>query len=263
MDAINQQIQEQIDPSFHKFVQKEVMNSIYFVAGLFATVKSWCEFVEDEEDCIIRKEFVPSQELIKEEKQGPKGLFARSFEKIPCNEPIKSCQYRTGRRYIQADNFPEDDALDHYLGLMNRASSHMHTLKTSDSLASFCLATSDELEFQQLCREFVELFPQLDGNMIQALVSYYPQQIECLVANQTLTVEFVQEFFTFPDGKEDFETLEEMFFYVRTLVKDGQHLAKENPEISPKDYQDFMVESQFSALPPLETPTVYVTDCKF
>ena len=53
----------------------------------------------------------------------PKGLFALSFEKIPCNEPIKPCQFRTGRRYIQPDNFPDDDGLDHYLGYMAKLSS--------------------------------------------------------------------------------------------------------------------------------------------
>jgi len=224
--------------TFQEFAAKELLNAVYWTAGFFTMVTSLCEYADgDEEEQIIRKKGAPSQELVKKETEGPKGLFALSFSKIPCDLPIKPCQYRTGRRYIQADNFPADDDLDHYLGLMNQVS-NMHKLTTNDSTLSFDFASEDDLEFQLQCERMSELFPQLDSTMLKALSSYFPHHVEYL-QDQDLDGAIVQEYFTSPNGEEDLSSLSEMLFYVRALVEDAD-LATKVPVPSPQDYQEFM-----------------------
>merc|ERR1711953_1458639 len=178
----------------------------------------------------------------------PKGLFALSFEKIPCDKPIKPCQFRTGRRYIQPDNFPDDDGLDHYLGMMSKLSSKMVALKTTDSSLSFDFATEDHLEFQFCAEQFVDLFPMLDGNMLQALKSYYPHQVDFLMS-ESLDIELVKNYFTFPNGEEDVDTIGDMCYYLRALAEDAQDLASRNPQVTPKDYQDFLEDLTDIPLP--------------
>jgi len=247
--------------NFREFAAKELLSAAYWAAGFFTMVTSFCEYAdEDEQEQIIRKKGEPSQELVKKETEGPKGLFALSFSKIPCDLPIKPCQYRTGRRYIQADNFPADDDLDHYLGLMNQVSNvnltepfstssngdidtpvlpePMHKLTTNDSTLSFDFATEDDLEFQLQSERMSELFPQLDSTMLKALSTQFPHQVEYL-QDQDLDGVFVQEYFTSPNGEEDFSSLTEMLFYVRALVEDAD-LATKVPVPSPQDYQEFM-----------------------
>lgn len=248
--------------SFNEFVVNEVFSALYYVSGLFTVVTSFCE-ADEEEGHVIRKECSPSKLLLMKQKSSekkdeldmPKGLFALSFEKIPCNEPIKPCQFRTGRRYIQPDNFPDDDGLDHYLGYMAQLSSKMEKLKTTDSSLSFDFATEDHLQFQMLSEQVVELFPKLDCNMIQALKSYYPHQVEFLMS-QDLTSDLVQDYFTCPNGEEDIGNLEDMCFYLRALAEDAQDLATRNPQVTPKDYQDFLEENCCDKEPPLPTPEV-------
>jgi len=240
----------EVEQTFNEYVTKEVVNAVYYVSGLFTMVTGMCEY-SDEED-IARVEGEPSKSLMpkKEEKSHKaKGLFALSFDKIPCDEPIKPCQFRTGRRYIQPDNFPEDDELDHYLGIMQQLSSNrdyalnpesnMLALKTDDSNLSFDFASEDHLEFQLQCEYFMEFFPQLDGSMLQALKSYYPHQVEFL-KNETLSRESIEDYFTLPNGLEDIATLEEMLFYIRALAEDGKDLATKNPQITPKEYELFL-----------------------
>jgi len=227
--------------TFQEFAAKELLNAVYWTAGFFTMVTSLCEYADgDEEEQIIRKKGAPSQELVKKETEGPKGLFALSFSKIPCDLPIKPCQYRTGRRYIQADNFPADDDLDHYLGLMNQVSNdlQMHKLTTNDSTLSFDFASEDDLEFQLQCERMSELFPQLDSTMLKALSSYFPHHVEYL-QDQDLDGAIVQEYFTSPNGEEDLSSLSEMLFYVRALVEDAD-LATKVPVPSPQDYKEFM-----------------------
>lgn len=228
-----------VEQNFPEFVAKEVMNGFHYVTGLFTLLTSLCEFDnEEEEGEVIRKEFVPSEELIKEEKETKsvkKGLFAMSFEKIPCDQPIKACQYRTGRRYIAADNFPQDDALDFYLGLMEKTSSNMK-LKTDDSTLSFDFATEDHLEFQIMSEECAELFPMLDQNMMQALKAYYPHQVDFL-NSEDLNANAVQTYFTLPTGEEDLATLEEMCTYLRALANEGKKSALRNSQVTPEEYQ--------------------------
>lgn len=228
-----------VEQNFPQFVAKEVLNGFYYVTGLFTLLTSLCEFDEEEEDKVIRKDFVPSEELIEEEKETKpvmkKGLFAMSFSKIPCNQPIKPCQYRTGRRYISADNFPQDDALDFYLGLMEKTSSCMK-LKTDDSTLSFDFATEDNLEFQIMSEECAELFPMLDQNMMQALKAYYPHQVDFL-NSEDLNADSVQSYFTDPTGQEDLATLEEMCTYLRALTSEGKELALRNVQATPKEYE--------------------------
>jgi len=237
--------------TFQEFAAKELLNAVYWTAGFFTMVTSFCEYAdEDEEEQIIRKKGEPSQELVKKETEGPKGLFALSFSKIPCDLPIKPCQYRTGRRYIHADNFPADDDLDHYLGLMNQVS-NMQKLTTNDSTLSFDFASEDDLEFQLQCERMSELFPQLDSTMLKALSSYFPHHVEYL-QDQDLDGAIVQEYFTCPNGEEDLSSLSEMLFYVRALVEDAD-LATKVPVPSPQDYQEFMynlnVEDEADLLP--------------
>jgi len=227
--------------TFQEFAAKELLNAVYWTAGFFTMVTSLCEYADgDEEEQIIRKKGAPSQELVKKETEGPKGLFALSFSKIPCDLPIKPCQYRTGRRYIQADNFPADDDLDHYLGLMNQVSNdlQMHKLTTNDSTLSFDFASEDDLEFQLQCERMSELFPQLDSTMLKALSSYFPHHVEYL-QDQDLDGVSVQDYFTSPNGEEDLSSLSEMLFYVRAVVEDAD-LATKVPVPSPQDYQEFM-----------------------
>jgi len=233
--------------TLNEFVTKEVFNAIYYISGLFTMVTSLCEY-DEEEGQIIRKEGSPSKSLLSnaasvEESKAtaPKGLFALSFEKIPCDQPIKPCQFRTGRRYIQPDNFPDDDGLDHYLGFMSRLSSKMEALKTNDSTLSFDFASEDHLEFQILSEQVVEYFPQLDENMLQALKSYFPHHMGYL-SSQTLNPNIVQEYFTSPEGEEDILVLQEICFYLRALAEDAQNLSTKIPQVSPKDYEDFLDE---------------------
>lgn len=224
--------------SFNEFAAKELLSAVYWAAGFFTMVTSFCEYAEeDEENQIMRKEGEPSQELVKKEKEGPKGLFALSFQKIPCDLPIKPCQYRTGRRYIQADNFPADDDLDHYLGLMDQVS-NMHKLSTNDSTLSFDFASEDHLEFQMQSERVAELFPQLDSTMLKALSLHFPHQVHYL-QDQELDGDIVQEYFTLPNGEEDFSSLSEILFYVKALVENAD-LATKVPVPSPQDYQEFM-----------------------
>jgi len=251
---------EVVEQNFNNFVAKEVVSALYYVSGFFTMVTSLCE--DDEESAITRKEETPSKTLMLPKKQEdeievPKGLFALSFEKIPCDLPIKSCQYRTGRRYIQPDNFPEDDCLDHYLGLMDRLSSQMTALKTDDSTLSFDFASEEQLEFQMLSKQFVELFAKLDDNMLQALKSYYPHQVDFL-KDEVLDELAVQEYFTLPNGEEDLPTLEEMSFYVKALALEGQDLSTKNPETSPKEYVAFL-ESQIE-IPAIDSDSIEVSE---
>jgi len=230
-----------IEQNFHEFAAKELLNAVYWAAGFFTMVTSLCEYAdEDEEDQVLRKKGEPSQELVKKEKEESKGLFALSFSKIPCDLPIKPCQFRTGRRYIQPDNFPADDDLDHYLGLMNQVSNglKMHKLSTNDSTLSFDFASEDHLEFQLQSEKMSELFPQLDSTMLKALSSHFPHHVEYM-QDQDLDGVKVQEYFTSPSGEEDFLSLNEMLFYVRALVEDAD-LATKIPVPSPQDYQEFM-----------------------
>jgi len=250
------------EQTFNEFAAKELLNAFYWAAGFFTMVTSLCEYAdEDEEDQIMRKKGEPSQELVKKENEGSKGLFALSFSKIPCNLPIKPCQFRTGRRYIQPDNFPADDDLDHYLGLMDKVSSvnlqlplstssnesvdilifpdsAMHKLTTNDSTLSFDFASEDHLEFHIQSERLSELFPQLDSTMLIALSSQFPHHVEYL-KDQDLDGDNVKEYFTSPNGEEDFLSLSEMLFYVKALVEDTD-LATKIPVPSPQDYQEFM-----------------------
>jgi len=239
-----------VEQNFPEFVAKEVINGFYYVTGLFTLLTSLCEFGDEEEDTVSRREFVPSEELIKEEKETKpvkKGLFAMSFEKIPCDQPIKACQYRTGRRYITADNFPQDDALDFYLGLMEKTSSCMK-LKTDDSTLSFDFATEDHLEFQIMSEECAELFPELDQNMMQALKAYYPHQVDFL-NSEDLNASFIQTYFTLPTGEEDLGTLEELCIYLRALTSEGKKLARHNSQVTPKEYEAILEQCSPSDLP--------------
>lgn len=236
---------EVIEQNFNEFVAKEVVNALYYVSGLFTMVTSMCEY-DEEADNVTRKEGEASKALITQKKEqaeceAPKGLFALSFEKIPCDLPIKSCQYRTGRRYIQPDNFPYDDGLDHYLGLMNTLSNQMVSLKTTDSQLSFDFATEQQLEFQFLCEEFVDLFPKLNDAMLQALKSYYPHQVDFLKSEE-INQKLMEDYFTLPNGEQDFDTLEQMCFYVRALAFQGNDCATVNPEgsPSPQEYKTFL-----------------------
>jgi len=230
-----------IEQTFKEFATKELLNAVYWAAGFFTMVTSLCEYADgDEEDQVQRKKGKPSQELVKKENEESKGLFALSFSKIPCDLPIKPCQFRTGRRYIQPDNFPADDDLDHYLGLMNQVSNglQMHKLSTNDSTLSFDFASEDHLEFQIQSEKMSELFPQLDSTMLKALSSHFPHHVEYM-QDQDLDGVKVQEYFTSPSGEEDFLSLSEMLFYVRALVEDAD-LATKIPVPSPQDYQEFM-----------------------
>jgi len=230
-----------VEQTFQEFAAKELLNAVYYVTGFFTMVTSLCEYAEeDEEERIVRKKGEPSQELVKKESEGSKGLFALSFSKIPCNLPIQPCQFRTGRRYIQPDNFPADDDLDHYLGLMNQVSSNlqMHKLATNDSTLSFDFASEDHLEFHIQSEQMSELFPQLDDAMLTALSSQFPHHVEYF-KNEDLDVVIVQEYFTSPNGDEDSLSLGEMLFYVKALVEDAD-LATKIPVPSPQDYQKFL-----------------------
>jgi len=132
-------------------------------------------------------------------------------------------------------------------------SSKMEKLKTTDSTLSFDFATEDHLQFQMLSEQAVELFPKLDCNMLQALKSYYPHQVDFLMS-QDLTSDLVQDYFTCPNGEEDIGTLEDMCFYLRALAEDAQDLATRNPQVTPKDYQDFLEENCCDNEPPLPVP---------
>jgi len=240
----------QVEQNFPEFVAKEVVNGFYYVTGLFTMLTSLCEFGDEEEDTVSQREFVPSEELFKEEKETKsvkKGLFATSFDKIPCDQPIKACQYRTGRRYITADNFPQDDALDFYLGLMEKTSSCMK-LKSDSSTLSFDFATEDHLEFQIMSEECAELFPELDPNMMQALKAYYPHQVDFL-NSEDLNANVIQTYFTLPTGEEDLATLQELCVYLRALTSEGKNAALRNSQVTPKEYEAILEQCSPSNLP--------------
>lgn len=229
------------EPTFNEFVVKEVLSAVYYVTGIFTAVASLCEY-DMEEPEVTRKQGMPSQELMpnaeKEKEKDmlpvPRGLFAMSFDKIPCDQIIKPCQFRTGRRYIQADNFPDDDGLDHYLGLMDKISSRMERLRTDDSTLSFDFATEDHLDFVCLAQEVAEKFQELDEPRIQALKAYYPHHVDYL--SESLDETKIIEYFTSVNGEEDYQSLQEFFFYIRELAEDAQDFSTRNPQSTPTDH---------------------------
>jgi hypothetical protein len=227
------------------FLSDEIGTLFSSLLGLFQFCSELCG--ADIEDTVIRKtDEKPSKLLLEKSHKAkdeglkvPKGLFAKSFERIPNDRPIGPCQFRTGHRYIQQDNFPVDSDLDLYLGLMRNMSSELQNLKSFDSQVSFDLATGEELEFQLMCDDFERLFPQLDDNMLQALETYYPTQIQYL-KTQKLDRIILEEFFMFPNGDQDVDCLSDMLFYLRALTTDGLNLVGSCSQVSPKEYREFL-----------------------
>lgn len=239
------------EPNFNEFVVQEVLSAIHYVTGLFSAVTGLCEYDMEEPQAVTRKQGAPSQELVAKpvgEKEldalpVPRGLFAMSFDKIPCDQIIKPCQFRTGRRYIQADNFPDDDGLDHYLGLMDKISSRMDRMRTDCSTLSFDFATEDHLDFCCLAQDVAEKYQELDEPMLQALKAYYPHQVEYM--NENLGEEDkIAEYFTSVDGKEDMQSLQEFFFFIRELA-DAKDLPTENPTCTPTEYVELLQKTSW------------------
>lgn len=232
------------EPTFTEFVVKEVLNAVYYVTGIF----SLCEYDMEEpaSEVTTRKQGVPSKELMpkaEKEKEKTRDLFAMSFDKIPCDQIIKPCQFRTGRRYIQADNFPDDDGLNEYLGLMNKISSRMERLRTDDSTLSFDFATEDHLDFVCLAQEVAEKFQELDEPRMQALKAYYPHHVECL--SESLDENQIIQHFTSDNGEEDYQSLQELFFYIRELAEDAKDFSTRNPQSTPKEHLNLLEVSSF------------------
>jgi len=230
------------EPTFHEFVVKEVLNAVYYVTGIF----SLCEYdMEEPAIEVTRKQGVPpSKELMPKAEKEKRGLFAMSFDKIPCDQIIKQCQFRTGRRYIQADNFPDDDGLNEYLGLMNKISSRMERLRTDDSTLSFDFATEDHLDFVCLAQEVAEKFQELDEPRMQVLDE--PRMQEYL--SESLDENQVIQHFTSANGEEDYQSLQELFFYIRELAEDAKDFSTRNPQSTPKENLDLLKHSSFLSL---------------
>lgn len=190
------------------FTVKAAMNS---VVDFVSFVTSLCDV---EEDVVYRTGADPSQPLT----QGPRGIFATSFEKIPHDVPIEPLKYRTGHRYIQADNFPQDEDLDEYLLKTKKTSPLLRRgldRDASDNL--FCLASEDELEFKLLSQELSLMFSEMNEHQKDALATAYPLQADFL-CREEMSTELVENFFTMTNGEEDLTSLEEMCSFMTKIM---------------------------------------------
>lgn len=207
--------------TFPEFVQQEVLSAVYYMTGCLTGVSCFCDY-DTNEPQVIRKQITPSQDLRPSSEQGKisskRGFFATSFDKIPCDQVIKQCQFRTGRRYIQADNFPDDSSLDHYLGLMNKSSSIKEPLRTNESTLSIDFATEDHLDFCCLAQNIAEKLKDLDSNKIQAIRDYYPGLVDHISDDKII------EYFTSTSEKEDKESLQKLFFHIRKLGSTNDYI---------------------------------------
>jgi len=109
----------------------------------------------------------------------------RSFEKLPNDRPIRPCQFRTGRRYISADNFQTEKSFDKYLGREDS--------KKLSKMDSFSLASDSVLEFQLLCEEFLNLFKTADESTLDRLLEFYKNEVSFLRSQTELSILKIRE----------------------------------------------------------------------
>lgn len=141
----------------------------------------------------------PSKALVPQEK----GMFATSFEQIPCDRPIFDFQYRRGRGYISADNFANSPDLDIYLA-------RHKSLCSLGSSSSLTLATEENLDFQILADEFVDLFAEVSEDQVEHLRSKFPNEVSYFLEHgERLTSLVVKQEFTH-NGSEILEALQEV-----------------------------------------------------
>jgi len=139
-----------------------------------------------------------------------KGLFATSFDQIPCDGPIFDYQYRTGRRYVTGDNFPRTNDLDIYL-------TRQKSLVSIQSNGSLNLATEANLDFHILADQFVDLFAQVSAFQVEKLRSQFPNEVAYFLEHgERLTSLVVKQEFT-KDGAENLEALQEIVEILRGM----------------------------------------------
>jgi len=110
----------------------------------------------------------------------------------------------------------------------------MERLRTDDSTLSFDFATEDHLDFVCLAQEVAEKFQELDEPRMQALKAYYPHHTDYF--SERLDENQIIQYFTSVNGEEDYQSLQEFFFYIRELAEDAQDLSTRNPQCTPKEY---------------------------
>lgn len=184
-----------------------LVTSLFFTV---ASVFSCCTKSKPDEAATYVQDTKPSQTLPLKEK----GMFAASFEQIPCNGPIYDYQYRTGRRYVSADNFPRANDLDAYLA-------RQRSLLSMSSCSSLDLATEANLDFHILADQFVDLFSLVTDAQLEELRSVFPNEVAYFLEHgERLTALVVKQEFT-QDGSEDLAALSEI---VDILRGSGQYM---------------------------------------
>jgi len=216
----------------NKYTVKAVLDD---VSSAVQSLFTLC--TDPDEDFEITKDGESSKKV----NTAKRGLFASSFEAIPCNLTIEPLQFRTGRRYIQPDAFPDDEDLDDYLFLSKTSG-----LVSAASDLSFHLATNSELEFQQMCRDFAEEFQKLPQEHVGAFQEKYPQLIEFLTEQiSTVNGEIFESYFSYPDGQADADSLQEVWKFLKNLVAIGGLTL---PKLGPFDEGEEEDEELFSSL---------------
>jgi hypothetical protein len=169
---------------------------------------SCCSKSQKQKDQATYVDVKPSQTITAPRE---KGMFARSFDQIPCDRPIYDYQYKTGRRYVSGDNFPRSPDLDIYLA-------REKSLSRFDSTGSLTLATEANLDFHILADEFVGLFAKVSEAQVESLRSQFPEEVSYFLEHgERLTCLVVKQEFTHDDGAENLEALQEIVEILRGM----------------------------------------------
>merc|ERR1719499_1977271 len=200
-----------------------------FSQAIFLCFTSLCDADEPELEKEVSKLLMPKR----------KSLFARSFDALPANRPIRPCQFRTGKRFIHADNFQSETDFDRYLG--------KHGSGKVCKADSFSLASDSALEFQMLCADFLRMFQRADEWILDRLGEHYHNEVSYLQSKKPLCVEQVQEFFFF-NGECDSEALTDLADCLRCVSEQRQQAlnleAHERPFMDDKSSRESSVSSE-------------------
>jgi len=172
-----------------------------------ANAFSCCTRSVKEAQATYNTDVKPSQTLAEPQE---KGMFATSFEQIPCNKPIYDFEYKVGRRYVGGDNFARSPDLDIYLD-------RRKSLCPQDSTGSLILATEDNLDFHILADQFVELFAEVSDAQVEQLRTQFPNEVDYFLEHgERLTSLVVKQEFT-RDGSENLEALQDVVEILRGM----------------------------------------------
>ena len=86
-------------------------------------------------------------------------------------------------------------------------------------VSSFIFLPFDE--FADLAKEFLMRFTELSRNQLETLRQLYPASVGLIIRFHGMNLEMVQEYFTLPDGVQDFDLL-------RKIVDDMKRISSKN-----------------------------------